>query len=364
MFRIGYIHNLRTDLVFFLLLPFWAIGFSLFAHNYLGAFALLSISVWITFPHHAATFVRTFGLKEDMAQYKERLIVGPIVIVGLAYLGMTWAPITYLALTQLWAYQHSIMQQHGFARIYDFKARTGMATTGKWDLGLNWVLFVNLIITAPLFVQFWVRELHMYDWRITAAQVTTVQMVSYALTGLYLLLYAVHQFKIVRSGNALNPLKYCFLGASYFLWYFLAWQIDNVFVFGIADRIMHGVQYIVIVYLYMDRKAQDAETEETYIKKFLSFGHVSAYLGLLLVYTLIYQLVRNEPYEQFGFGLNFLVFMEPYMQAIPEAGLGELSETNAMSFVFFMFVETIALIHYYYDSFIWKVSNKKTQKGL
>lgn len=364
MFRIGYIHNLRTDLFFFLLLPFWAIAFSLFAHNYLSAVALLSISVWITYPHHAATFVRTFGLKEDMAQYKERLIIGPIVIIGLAWVGLKYAPITYLALTQIWAFQHSIMQQHGFARIYDFKARAGMATTGKWDLGLNWVLFVNLLITAPLFTQYWVREMYLYNWKIDAAQVTTVQQISYSLTGVYLFLYAIHLLKVVRSGNALNPLKYAFLGSSYFLWYFVAWQVDNVFVFGIADRIMHGVQYIVIVYLYMDRKAQDTETEETFIKRFLSFGHISAYLGLLLVYTLLYQVVRDRPFSEFNFGVDFLVFMQPYMQAIPEAGIDAMSEKNALSFVFFMFVETVALIHYYYDSFIWKVSNKKTQKGL
>ncbi|QDU79841.1 hypothetical protein Pla110_15600 [Polystyrenella longa] len=364
MFRIGYIHNFRTDLAFFLLLPFLAIGFSLLAQNYLSAVALLSVSVWITYPHHAATFVRTFGLKEDMAQYRERLIVGPIVIISLAWVGLNYAPITYLALIQFWAYQHSIMQQHGFARIYDFKARTGMATTGKWDLCLNWVLFVNLLITAPLFTNFWVREMYVYNWRITAEQVTMVQNVSWSLTGVYVFLYAIHLVTVLRTGHALNPLKYCFLGSSYFLWYFVAWQIDNVFVFGIADRIMHGVQYMVIVYLYMDRKVQDSETEETYIKRFLSAGHISAYLGLLLVYTLLYQIVRDKPFSEFNFGLNLMIFMEPYMQSIPEAGLGELSEKNALSFVFFMAVETVATIHYYYDSFIWKVSNKKTQKGL
>ncbi|MEZ6048157.1 MAG: hypothetical protein R3C11_21790 [Planctomycetaceae bacterium] len=364
MFRIGYIHNLRTDLAFFLLLPFFAIGFALFAQNYLSAIALLSVSVWITYPHHAATFIRTFGLKEDMAQYRDRLIVGPIVIMGLAWIGLNYAPITYLTLTQLWAYQHSIMQQHGFARIYDFKARAGMATTGKWDLGLNWVLFVNLLITAPLFTNFWVREVYVYNWKVTAAQVTTIQTVSYVITGIYLFFYAIHLIKAVRTGHALNPLKYCFLASSYFLWYFVAWQIDNVFVFGIADRIMHGVQYMVIVYLYMDRKAQDKEVEGTFIKRFLSFGHISAYVAMLLVYTLLYQIVRDKPYSEFNFGIDFLVFMQPYMRAIPEAGLDAMSEKTALSFVFFIIVETVATIHYYYDSFIWKVSNKKTQKGL
>ena len=51
----------------------------------------------------------------------------------------------------LWDKQHVLMQQHGFARIYDFKAQAGAPSTSRFDLLLNWTLFLNLFLTSPLF---------------------------------------------------------------------------------------------------------------------------------------------------------------------------------------------------------------------
>lgn len=83
---------------------------------WLPAVALASISLWITIPHHFATWLRTYGFKEDLSRWTQRLIVGPIVIFTLTILGAIYIPITFFIVNVLWDHQHSIMQQHGFAR--------------------------------------------------------------------------------------------------------------------------------------------------------------------------------------------------------------------------------------------------------
>lgn len=363
MFRTGYIHSLRSDLIWFLLLPFWAMAFAFFAQSYMSAMVLISISLWITFPHHAATWVRTFGLKEDIALYKQKLIIGPIVIIGMAILGLKFAPLAFSLVILCWGYQHSIMQQHGFARIYDFKAGTGTGTTGKWDLALNWIAFTNLLITGPLFVQFWVRSLYDYNLPVSPATVGMIQTISWSVLAIFMCFYANHVIQSLRNGYSLNPLKYWFIASSYLLWYVMAWSTDNVLVFGVADRIMHGVQYIVIVYYYLDNKSRNPETGETAVKKLIKYGNVFGYLSIILAYSAFYQLILkgNSP-DEFLFG--FVAFMQPHLEALPEHGLEPMSESGVFAFSAIILVETLASIHYYYDSFIWKVSSKKTQKGL
>ena len=48
-------------------------------------------------------------MPEEWSRFKERLIIGPIVIVALTAAGLTWAPITLLLMVTAWDHQHSIM---------------------------------------------------------------------------------------------------------------------------------------------------------------------------------------------------------------------------------------------------------------
>ena len=79
-------------------------------------------------------------MPEEWERFKSRLILGPILIIAFAAAGLVWAPITLTLIVLAWDHQHSIMQQHGFARIYDFKTQSGLPSTGRIDLALHWLL--------------------------------------------------------------------------------------------------------------------------------------------------------------------------------------------------------------------------------
>lgn len=361
MFRTGFILNGRSDLVWFLGLPFLAIGVALVTKQWLPAVALASVNLWITVPHHYATWVRAYGFADDWQRWKDRLILGPVVIIGLTMLGLNWAPITLALLVMLWDHQHSLMQQHGFARIYDFKAQTGAPSTRRFDLALNWVLFGNLVITAPLFTEVWVREMYRWGLPVTAGGVRAAQQISWSATGIFALVYLAHIAWSLGKGYRLNPIKYVFLAASYFLWYALAWQTASFLVYAVGSKLMHGIQYIVIAYWYVRRRA-DRGGQVRWFSAFLARrGNVKAFLIFALFYAVLFKMIIGGGLEEFGFGVwNFTL---PY-DSIPEFNLDGMTLDRGYDLFAASLIEAAALIHYYFDSFIWKVREQTVQTGL
>ena len=355
--RTGYIRSLHSDLVWFLGLPFFAVAVAMGSHQWLPFAALASFNLWITIPHHFSTWFRAYSLTEDWTRWKWRFIVGPVLITGTTLATLIYAPLTAVLVFALWDHQHSVMQQHGFARIYDFKARAGSPSTGKFDLGLGAALYLNMVLTAPLWVEIWIYQLYQWNLPISASTVQAIQWSSWTVTGTYLCVYIGHVVRCAYQGYAINPIKYLFILASYALWYFCSWHTDSLLVYGIAHRIMHGVQYIVIVYFYLEHKAERTEGRWRSLTNF----SVWKFAVMALVYALLYQLVVGRPLEQFGFGIPSL--FEQY-SSIPEIGLEGISTTRAYDIYAATIANSFAMTHYYFDSFIWKVSDAKTQEGL
>ena len=361
MFQTGYILSRRADSVWFLALPFVAVAAALACQQWLTAVAMASVALWVTIPHHFATWVRAFSHVDDRRRWRARLIGGPIVIVSLTLAGLVYAPITMLLLAILWDKQHSLMQQHGFSRIYDFKAGTGSPSTPKFDLYLHWILFGNLFLTSPFFTPMWLRELYRLHLPLSAPGVQQVHLVSWSVTGVYLVVYSLHLLIGVRSGHRLNPVKYLFIAASYFLWYFTAWHVASVLVFTIASRLMHGIQYIVIAYCFTQKRIERSGDKESLAARLLGKGKLKLYLAISLAYALVYQLIIGESLSAFGFG--FLDFSSEY-KAVPSLDLAPMSQRGGYELFAALVIECCSLIHFYYDSFIWKVRDPQTQKGL
>ena len=320
---------------------------------------MASVSLWITMPHQGATWLRTYGLTEDWQRFRGRLIVAPILLFATAVVGLQWAPITLMIIIMLWDHQHSIMQQHGFARIYDFKAGTG--ATGRFDLLLNWVLYVNLFLTAPMFTRIWMEELFRFGIPPSSGVVRTIHMTSWTITGMFASVYLGYLVRCVREGISINPIKYLFFGASYFLWYFTAWLTESVLVHGIAHRLMHGMQYLVIVYVYLQHKRSKLGNKVTTRERWMLPGSVKAFLLMGFIYAVFYHLLTAQPLEQFGFGV--VNFLENY-PGHPESRYEGMTPQVGYELFAATIINSTGLIHYYFDSFIWKVSDTKTQEGL
>jgi hypothetical protein len=360
MFKTGYILSPRTDLIWFLGLPFFAVALALGFQAWLPYVAVASINLWITIPHHYAGWVRSYGMPDVWERFKDRLVVGPIAIVAFTIAGLQFAPITLLLLVTAWDHQHSVMQQHGLARIYDFKAGAGLKHTRRYDLGLHCVLYAFMFLNAPMFRFLWIRELHRMRIPVTVDAVELLLSASQVVLVGYLIVYAWHLFRTVQAGATINPVKYAFIAASYFLWYYVSWNTNSILMYAVAHRLMHGVQYIVMVYSYMQRTAERGVARAGFWSRMVAPGGLKWFLLGGVVYAVLFQLVINRPLDEFGFGV---VNFAPY-PALPEFGIPALDYSSGYALFSQMMIYTYGLMHYYLDSFIWKVTDKQTQRGL
>ena len=338
----GYIVDRRQDYIWFIGLPFVAVAFALVSGHYLPGAALAAIALWVTIPHHFVTWLRVYGSPAEFARFRDRFVLGPLVLVGFVYALIHYAPLTLVLIVTLWDHQHSLMQQYGFSRVYDFKARAGAPSTAKFDLAFNWIFFVNMLVVSPLFSVIWVRMLH--EWRVPveAATVEAVHWVSWTVAIVYGLVYLGHVAWCARRGYALNPLKYAFMFSSYFLWYFTSFSTAYLLVFAVAHRIMHGIQYIVMVYYYNRHKVERTGGDSALLRHVA--GNLKAFLLICAAYAMVFHALTEGLVRDFGFGL-----------------VGFNTNFDLFSY---SLLSSFALIHYYYDAFIWKVRKKEIQEGL
>lgn len=361
MFRTGYITTFRGDLVWFLGLPFFALAMAFASQTWLPPLAIVSVALWIEVPHHFTTFLRTYGLADDWQKFRDRLIIGPIVILSMTALGLVYAPLTVVLLTTIWNQQHFLMQLHGFTRIYDFKARTGAPDTGRWDMTLNWVLYGNMFLTAPLFVKLWIRELYRFNLPITAEAVRWIETLSWTGTIVFVLLYIAYQISSVRKGYAVNPVKFLFILISYGVLYIVAWNTASVLVHAITNTIIHGVQYNVIVYWYIRRKMEQTGTTKGFMATLVRPGNGIFFALFCLLYAVIYQLLSGRPLHHFGFGL---VTLTSQYDAIPQLAIDRMNPQTGFEIFAIALLSLPGVLHLYFDSFIWKVRDAKVQRGL
>jgi hypothetical protein len=359
-FKLGFILNPRADFAWFLALPFVAILIALGCQAWLPFVVVASVNLWVTVPHHYATWIRSYAMPEEWHRFKDRLIVGPFLLIAIAAAGLTWAPITLTLLVLAWDHQHSIMQQHGFARIYDFKAGTGLPSTPRVDLALHWVLYSHMILNAPMFRHLWLRELYQMNIRVPVPLVEAITTGTWVALGSYLVFYAVHVWRTVAGGRPINPMKYAFLFASYFLWYFVAWNTNSILLYGVAHRLMHGVQYIVMVYAFLSRNATQKLSRPGLWSRLAGEGRLKWFLLGGGAYALLYQVMLGNPLDEFGFGVvNFASY-----QAIPQFNIPDLGFAGGYELFSLTMLNVYGMTHYYVDSFIWKVRDKKLQRGL
>ena len=64
-----------------------------------------------------------------------------------------------------------------------------------------------------------------------------------------------------------------------------------------------------------------------------------------------------------GLSFDLIDFSEVY-QAIPALKMEKLSPDEAYAMFAVALISAVSMTHYYFDSFIWKVSDRRTQSGL
>jgi tetratricopeptide (TPR) repeat protein len=251
-------------------------------------------------------------------------------VVGFLVLFHTGHGAAVQLVVSAWAFWHWLAQAFGFARIYDIKAGCHDRPSAWLDRALVVVGFVSAVTLNPGSVATFAKLFLDAGYALpTAARFAVVQdgvLVAVAITAT---LYLLHLGRTIASRRPWSWQKQLMHVTTIgYYWFSFAW-LDNVLVAYVLYELFHDIQYYAITWLTCRQRAKRPATTGWFRAMFA--GGAGGALLFLAIMT--------------GFG------------ALDFAGRPH-ANTGLAVFL------TLAVLHYYYDGFIWKAREQTLGRDL
>ena len=286
--------------------------------------------------HHLPGMIRAYGDRALFDRFKIRFVVAPVALLVICI----WSSVYNIQAVQLvalaWGIWHGMMQTYGFCRIYDAKASAKAAARAKIDLALCFAWFLAAVLLSPMRFRTFLDLYYESGGPVIPPEVIVGGR--YAVLGalaLVTIIFAWRQWRDWASAGVISPVKLTLLVSSIAFWWYCNNGVQNILV-GIAlFEVFHDVQYLAIVWIYNRTRVERDES----IRGFMRFvfrrsgSLLGVYVGLVLAYGSI---------------------------ALTTSGV----TIEAIKHVLIGLVTASALLHFYYDGFIWKVRETQTRAML
>ena len=297
--------------------------------------AILSLA-FFTFGHHFPTFLRAYGDHELFGRFKWRFVLAPPILFATAMWFNSRDLHGLLLFVAAWDIWHVLMQHYGFMRIYDSKAGAVAKLTSKLDWGFAISWYITLIATSPHYSHNMLSRAYQSGLPLISPElVDGVRMTLWAATALISFAYVGYHANLWRMGKPVSFKKLTLMGIFLAATYYLYVGIEDFLVGFTVWSAFHCIQYYGIVWVF-NRNRVDRRSPVRAFTRFLFRPRWS----LAFLYTALI----------FGYGsINLL----------PTYLSGELASRILIALIF-----TSNALHYYYDSFIWKIREPETREGL
>jgi Tfp pilus assembly protein PilF len=322
------------DLIFFVGTPVVLIPiFSAAQARWSAQDIFLFVGAFGAMGHHLPGMIRAYGDRALFNRFKVRFVVTPLVLLAVC----VWASIYNIQAVQLvalvWGIWHGMMQTYGFGRIYDGKASARAAARARIDLALCFAWFLGAVLLSPMrfrtLLSLWYESggLIIPPTVVSALRLTIVMSL-----GLVTVIFLWRQWADWRRGQGVSPVKLTLFFSSICFWWYCNNGVQNILVGVALFEVFHDVQYLAIVWIYNRTRVERDES----IRGFMRFvfrrsgALIGVYVGLVLAYGSI---------------------------ALTTSG----ASAEWIRHVLIGMVTASALLHFYYDGFIWKV--RETQTG-
>src|SRR6266571_415174 len=235
-----------------------------------------------------------------------------------------------------WGVWHGLMQTYGFCRIYDAKTGTFDTLTRRLDFAMCVIWFATAVALSPYRLSDTLDTYYMCGGLFIPPTVVhhgqqLILLAAIAVSVLFL----VHFLRMWIIGHRPNPVKVALLVTSIAFWWYCNNLVANILV-GIAlFEVFHDVQYLSLVWIYNRNRVE----KDSNIGGFMRFvfrrsgSLIGLYVGLVFAY-------------------GSLAYFNQH--------LGIETVKRVLTGV----VTASALLHFYYDGFIWKVREKSTRQSL
>src|SRR5216117_3864834 len=286
--------------------------------------------------HHLPGMIRAYGDRALFQRFRWRFICAPIFLVVVSAAFSIWDLKGIVLAAFVWGVWHGMMQTYGFCRIYDAKVGSSGELTPRLDFALCGIWFATAVLLSP---QRMTDTLESYYAAggpfIPPALLRAAQQGLLALALIISAVFLANFIWMWSSGKRPSPVKLVLLVTSISFWWYSNNIVASVLV-GIAlFEVFHDVQYLSLVWIY-NRKRVEADNSIGGFMRFVfrrSGSLIGIYVGLIFAYGAL-----------------------GYFKSI----VGTESIKRILTGV----VTASALLHFYYDGFIWKVREKSTRQSL
>ena len=297
---------------------------------------LIAFGLALAMAHYFPGILRAYGDRALFKRYRIRLVLAPLFLITLtSYFAYRNLHIVLL-LALLWGQWHWMMQIYGFARIYDAKARPMARTPALLDrmICLLWFGMCAFVVNndLPSYVASFYQSGGPHLPAEAFAWFTRAWVV---LTAGVTVVYVIHMWTTIRSGQWPNPLKFVFIGVTFIYLSHTAGVVERPYMGMIMFESWHDIQYLAIVWLFNLSRARNNPEAGSFIRFMFRPRAllVLAYVVLCLA---------------FGSLTHAWRFFD-----------NAIAARVALSFV-----TSMGLLHYYLDGFIWKIREPETRRAL
>jgi tetratricopeptide (TPR) repeat protein len=286
--------------------------------------------------HHLPGMIRAYGDRALFQRFKWRFIFAPIFLVVVCTTFFFWDLKSIVLIAFVWGVWHGMMQTYGFCRIYDAKVGSFAAVTRRLDFATCGIWFVTAVLLSP---QRMSDTLETYYGAggpfIPPGLLRVTQQGSLALALAISGVFLANFIWMWIRGKRPNPVKLALLITSISFWWYCNNIVASILV-GIAlFEVFHDVQYLSLVWIYNRNRVE----KDSSIGGFMRFvfrrsgSLIGLYVGLIFAY-------------------GSLGYFKSHF------------EIDTVKRILTGVVTASALLHFYYDGFIWKVREKSTRQSL
>ena len=286
--------------------------------------------------HHLPGMIRAYGDRALFRRFRIRFVVAPLALLAVCVWGSVYNIQAIQLVALAWGIWHGMMQTYGFCRIYDAKASGKAAARARTDLALCFAWFFAAVVLSPMRFRTCL-DLY-YESGGVLVEPSLILGLKYAVMaalGLITTVFVWRQWRDWRVAGVISPIKMTLLVSSIAFWWYCNNGVQNILV-GIAlFEVFHDVQYLAIVWIYNRARVERDESIGGFMRFVFrrSGSLIGVYVGLV-----------------FAYGSIALTTSSVSMEAIKHALIGVVTAS--------------ALLHFYYDGFIWKVRETQTRAML
>ncbi len=340
-----WIINRWLDLLLFVATPLVLIPLVILLEGRLAVAGLyLAVLTFGSVGHHLPGFLRVYGDRDLLRRYRQRFLLAPpvMLVIGLTFAYAGWSGLSVILL--LWGFWHVMMQEYGFARIYDAKVESFARQTIYLDFLMCFCWFGAGIVFSPLRLEQLLQSFYTAGGPlIEPTWIQSLQLLWVAVTAIVTMGFLMNYIYQRRQGQAASLVKLLTVAASVGLWWYAMVKVEDMLLGILLFEVFHGIQYLALARFYMSQRlVQGADISP--------WGRVLFRRGML--YLAVY------------LALAGLYGLPAYLGQITPLWVEYTDASNLLWKTLYGLVAASTMLHFYYDGFVWQLRDATVRRGL